>query len=259
MVRSTALALLFLIAAPAFSQDQPPTAPVLTMPASVSTPVNFPVTIKPVKNEGGTIRWMIADPGLNEFDLTQLLDPDTALKATSRMFWSARPGRYRVFSVSAKDGMTSAFGVTTVIVGDSPEPGPNPIPDPPNPTPDQVSPFKGDGLRVLIVFHRADLAKYPSSQVSAMNGVEVGSYLNSVCAKGPDGVTPEWRIWNDEASPVNEPMNWQEVFKMKREKMPWIYVGNGKYGYSGPLPVTGKEINTLVSKYANAPRIPGRD
>lgn len=264
MFRSTVFALL-LFAAPAFCQVGPPTPepplnpPVLVLPTTVNTPVNFPVAIRPTTNEGGLIRWMIADPGLREYDLTQLLEPELALKATSRMFWSPTPGRYRVFAVTAKGDLTSAFAITTIIVGDVPDPGPNPGPNPdPTPTPDQQSPFKGDGLRVLIVFHRADLNKYPSGQVAAMNGRDVQEYLSSVCTKGADGVTPEWRIWNDEADPTSEPQLWKDAFKIKRDKMPWIYVGNGKTGYSGPLPLTAKDINALVAKYSSGPKIISR-
>jgi hypothetical protein len=252
------LVLLFL-AAPAFSQDPKPPEPTpapptvkLAFPPTVSTPVNFPIGVKPSENTGGTVRWFVADPGLQEYDLSQLLgDPEKA-KAYSeeplaaRMYWSAKPGRYRVLGVSAKGDLTSPFAVCVIVVGDVPPipPGPTPVPPgptPPGPTP-SPAPIPADGLRVMIIYDRNDLARYPAAQVAAMQSKKLWDYLSANCAKGPDGVTPEWRVWSKEVDATNESKLWRDAFARKRGDMPWIIVSNGKTGFEGPCAKTADEI-----------------
>jgi hypothetical protein len=103
---------------------------------------------------------------------------------------------------------------------------------------------------VLIVMHQADLGKYPAGQIAALQSKAVQDYMTQNCVRGPDGLTPEWRMWYDDVDVSQEPQLWKDVFRMPRDKMPWIYVGNGKTGFSGPAPLTAKEIMDLIGKYA---------
>ena len=73
--------------------------------------------------------------------------------------------------------------------GRKPRPTPTPTPAPLPPAPIPV-----EGLRVLIVFETADLAKLPSGQQAILYGQTFRDYLDSVCVLGSDNKTHEWQI-----------------------------------------------------------------
>ncbi len=69
-------------------------------------------------------------------------------------------------------------------------------------------------------------------------------------AKGPDG-KDGFRIWDYDVDPANEAKVWQDAMKVKpdKTKLPWVIISNGKVGYSGPLPATVAEMQTLLAHY----------
>lgn len=130
-----------------------------------------------------------------------------------------------------------------------PGPGPNPDPEPdPEPQPDPT-PIPVDGKRVLIIYESADLSKYPSSQVTQFTSGNLREYLTSNCSKGPDGRTPEFRIWDKDTDVSQAPTVWQEAMKLPRGELPTLIVSNGVSGFSGPLPNTEEETLTILRKY----------
>lgn len=151
------------------------------------------------------------------------------------------------FPSGVTDAKQVARRLVDVNVGPRPPPVP-PGPVPPGPTPGPA-PIPGDGLRVLVVYESADLTKYPASQVSALYSADLRDYLNSHCAKGPDGKTAEYRIWDQNVSTVNESKTWQDAMKRNRAELPWIVISNGRDGYEGPLPKTKDELLKLLKTY----------
>lgn len=161
--------------------------------------------------------------------------------------WVAPPGQYRVElnvgRVATDGGLEMNFAEVMVTIGTAPipppqppgptPPGPNP-PQPPGPTP--PAPIPGDGLRVLIVYESADLSKLPPAQLNVLYAKSVRDYLDSHCVKGPDGKTPEYRIWDQNVPTANEAKTWQDAMKRSRSGLPWLIVSNGKTGFEGPLP-----------------------
>ncbi len=91
-------------------------------------------------------------------------------------------------------------------------------------------------MRVLIVYESADLNKLPKEQLDTLYAAKVRGYLDTHCAKGPDGKTPEWRIWDQNVPTGAEAKVWQDAMARKRDKVPWLIVSNGKEGFEGPLP-----------------------
>ena len=121
------------------------------------------------------------------------------------------------------------------------EPGPKPKPDDP---PSPVTPLPGDGLRVLILEETADRGSLPVKQGSALGSAILRGYLDQHCVKGPDGVTPEWRILDDDSPLENESELWRqakatilaEMAKQPGAKVPWMLASNGKKSSCGPFP-----------------------
>jgi hypothetical protein len=119
-----------------------------------------------------------------------------------------------------------------------PHPNPPGPVDPPKP-PQPPAPIVGDGLRVLVVLESADLSKLDHDTGAELNGKTLADYLNATCAKGPDGKSPEWRIWDKDVPLSEVSQTWKDAMARPRSSLPWLTVSNGKTGYEGPLPKTG--------------------
>jgi hypothetical protein len=128
---------------------------------------------------------------------------------------------------------------TLVISGVGPTPPPDPIPDP----------IPTDGKRVLIVYESSELSSIPASQSVLMSSAVVRDYLQSHCSKGPDGSTPEVRIWDQNVDLTNVPKVWKDAMALPRSSIPWVIISNGVQGYAGPLPKTEAELLTVMKKY----------
>lgn len=131
----------------------------------------------------------------------------------------------------------------------NPKPPPIPIPPGPTPgpapTPSEANPF-GDlpGLHVLIVYEEKEKEKYPVTQFLILQGQKFRDYVNAKCVK--DG----YRFFDKDVM-ITTPGSWFDAAMKKtdRTKLPWLYVGSGKFGYSGPLPLTADETITLSSRF----------
>ncbi len=162
-------------------------------------------------------------------------------------FLAPVPGVYKLVFVGAVADRP-VTGVTVVTVTGTVPPAP-PGPDPPKP-PSPDPPIPGEGLRVLMVYESADLAKYPKAQRDVLYSETIRAYLRDKCAKGPDGKTPECRWWDQNVDTANESKTWQDVFKRERKSLPWIVIGAGKAGgYEGPLPPDIDSTMALIKKY----------
>jgi len=67
-----------------------------------------------------SVQWVVLDAGLNLFPVELLRDTTTAVVSANN------PGKYRVLAYSAKGDLASKPALTTVIIGDPPEPTPAP-------------------------------------------------------------------------------------------------------------------------------------
>ena len=140
-----------------------------------------------------------------------------------------------------------------VKVGDGPrpppgpdvKPDPKPI-DPPKPV-DPSAPIPLSGFRVLIVFETGQ--GLPAAQSSILYGKRTRDYLDQHCVKGPNGQTPEYRIYDKDVSLANESKLWRDAMARPRASVPWVLVSNGTTGFEGPLPATVDEFIALCDKY----------
>ncbi len=145
----------------------------------------------------------------------------------------------------------------TIVVSGGIEPKPPIPPFPPEPKPDppEPAPIPVEGFRVLIVYENNPseaAAVLTKEQRGAMSSQAVRSYLDSKCAKGKDGKTPEWRMWDQHVDATNETDVWKDAMKMPRNVLPWIVISDGKAGFSGPLPANEAELLALLKKYGGA-------
>jgi hypothetical protein len=129
----------------------------------------------------------------------------------------------------------------TVSVLPNPPPGPGPDPGP--------TPQPGAGKRMLIVYESSDLSKLPPAQAVLITSGTVRDYLNRVCDKGPDGRTPEFRIWDKDTDLSNVPQTWKDAMALPRTNLPWLIVSNGTSGYSGPLPADAASAMAKLKQY----------
>jgi len=67
-----------------------------------------------------SVQWVVLDVGLNLFPVELLRDTTTAVVSANN------PGKYRVLAYAAKGDAASKPVITTVIIGDPPEPTPAP-------------------------------------------------------------------------------------------------------------------------------------
>lgn len=145
-----------------------------------------------------------------------------------------------------------------VEAGEGPIPPPKPLPPepkPPEPKPEPKpvepdAPIPSPGLRVLIVYESADLAKLPAAQQAVIYGAKFREYLQANCVAGPDGKTREWRMWDADVDTSAESRLWAAAMKRPRKELPHILISNGKTGFEGPLPKDVDAALELVGRYA---------
>lgn len=145
------------------------------------------------------------------------------------------------------DSADDIIGQMLTVTGGGPNPPPGPDP-PPDPGPGPI-PIPGDSKRALIVYESSELSLIPPSQAVLITSGNVRDYLDSHCSKGPDGITPERRIWDKDVDLTNVSETWKKAMALPRTSIPWLVVSNGVAGYSGPLPLTEAELLTTLKKY----------
>ncbi len=142
----------------------------------------------------------------------------------------------------------------TPIPGPSPPPvivippKPDPV-DPPEPPP-VPAPIAVEGNRVLILYETADIGKLPVEQLKILTSTKLRAWLATKCAKGPDGRTAEYRVYDKDVQLSMDSSIWDAAAKLRGEgKLPWICISTGKTGFMGDLPATEEATFTLLRKY----------
>lgn len=115
----------------------------------------------------------------------------------------------------------------------------------------QVEPHAERGVRVFIVEETADRPRLPANQQAIFASVPLRQYLKAHCVTGPDGA-PAFRIIDKDAELTGD---WRATLRAHPPRSyPWLYVSNGKSGYSGPLPNSVDELISLIKPYADRPK-----
>lgn len=141
---------------------------------------------------------------------------------------------YRVRAVNAA-GQAGAYGSATATTLTVP------------PTPVNPPPIADAGFRVMFVWETSSVTP---AQANIINSTTMRTYLNGKCAKGIDGKTPEYRMFDKDVTMSGETELWKKAMGRPRTTIPWILISNGKTGFEGPLPATLDETMTLIKKYA---------
>jgi hypothetical protein len=112
------------------------------------------------------------------------------------------------------------------------------IPLVPIPSP---APIATDRLSVMVVEdvnHRDDI---PASQVTAL--------LSTQLRKAIQDKSGRFRML-DAATDVTNEESWvKECMALPRQSLPWVYISNGRTGYSGPVPATEQAFLELIAKH----------
>lgn len=116
------------------------------------------------------------------------------------------------------------------------------------PTPDtKPAPIEGDGLRVLMLYDSS--VPLDSGTYSVYYGEKVRKYLDGMCPKGPDGKTPEYRIWAASVNASGEAKRWRDALARPRTSSVWWIVSNGKTGEEGVPPSDPDKALEILRKY----------
>jgi hypothetical protein len=233
------------------STDPVPQQLVLTLPKEVKAE-NGIAKIS-FTSQGDTIKWQVPS-GVKEFS-----EPLANKNIKIFLVDPTKPARYTVRAYTATvtgwffwpKGLPSDMESCDIVVGDSP-PGPNP-PNPPTPPvpPTPPAPIPVAGLRVLVVY---DVTKpLSTAQREILTSTAVRTYLNSVCVKGVDGKTPEYRFWDQGVDTSNETDLWKQVMQRPRQQIPWIVISNGKTGFEGSLPGSVSDFQKKIQEFQTAP------
>jgi len=212
----------------------------------------YRVSCVPAKNVGG--KAVIGSVATCEVTVGAPKPPDPPKPTYSPPFALYFPSLIRADTVDYPDAASATAAAqalavakgSAILVNDKDGKLVVTVPSPPLPP----TPIPVDGNRVLIVYSKDDLGKIPYDQELALGDKDLITYLNSHCAKGPDGKTPERRLWEASVQGVeNESKVWQDAFKRPRTASPWIIVSNGKTGFEGPLPKNSADTLALIKKY----------
>ena len=119
----------------------------------------------------------------------------------------------------------------------------------PSPEP---APFPARGLAVLMVYESEKADDLTKGQRAILYGREMREFLNAKCVKGPDGTTPEYRVWDKDTDASDDAETWQKAMAVPRQADRWLVVSNGTSGYSGPLPEQPEEFKAIVNRFASS-------
>ncbi len=216
-----------------------PGTDLITLPPAINSPV--PLVELHATTKGGIVRWLVVPVGASP--AATLLSAST--DNHTMHFGSVGQGQWVIYAWTSVKNVATDAAICTVTVGNVP-PGPGPGPNPPGP-----APIPDPGLHVLMVYESETTLTPPQRLV--LTSQLVRDWLNTHCVKGPDGKTPEWRIWDANTNVTAESKSWQNAMARKRDKLPWIIISNPSKGggYEGPLPESISTAIEKLSQYAN--------
>lgn len=125
-------------------------------------------------------------------------------------------------------------------------PGPGPTPVPPDPAP---IPVPSPGLRVLMIEETGTRHKLPLQQQACFTHPKIRGYLTTHCAKGRDGRTPEFRVYDQDVVLQSEAQHWHDMMRKPRPLLPWVVITNGSQGFSGPMPPDVDSFLELLKQF----------
>ena len=163
-------------------------------------------------------------------------------------------GQYAVIMIPPGDGQPVVTPVTLGGAGPVPPtpvpPGPTPPgPNPPGPTPPPVPTPKQ--ISVLITYEQAKLRQNREYQ-NIINSSKIKAYLDTHCMMGPDGVTPEYRLYDVNQTLTTENQKWKDAMNLPRQSDFSYAITNGTTGISGVLPKTEEEFLAILKQWGGA-------
>lgn len=218
-----------------------------------NTPGNL-VVLRTDGTVGTGHTWKIIPPEAEQFFLP-ILDSSGAQAA---VFSTNKGGTFTFILTVSENGVVdweaktlgpsqTAIAVHTLVQGAKPPPDPDP-PDPPPPGP--------VGFRVLILEETTARNDLIPSEAEVLVSPVIRTYLSTKTAKGPDGKTPEYRIWDDDLTEeqlANVSEIWRAAYRDAKTRsagrLPWLHASNGTAGISAELPDTVDLTLALLKKY----------
>ncbi|MEM6366304.1 MAG: hypothetical protein AAF745_17885 [Planctomycetota bacterium] len=110
---------------------------------------------------------------------------------------------------------------------------------------DMESPFSANGLQVLIVYDTRDII--PPDQAEILFGGRSLDWLDRNCLK-VDG-SPAYRVLDKDTTGQDSSDEYLQALRLPRDSLPWLIVGNGRKGFSGPLPLTVDETIKILEEF----------
>jgi hypothetical protein len=117
----------------------------------------------------------------------------------------------------------------------------SPTPKPPGPSPTPTGEF-----RAVFVYESAALSTIKPDQLEALYSMEIRDYLDTHCAKGADGKTPERRFWDQNQDVSKDSAQLAKLFSRPRKSLPWFIIARGSsVVFEGPVVDAASTLATL--------------
>jgi hypothetical protein len=251
-----ALVLFTLLWSPlAYGQEPVPVEPVVPEVVTIKLPETLNVKAGRIvridaDTTGKKVRWLAVQLATDAEtkEPVLILPEDVDLypvdeSAHSVFFCCPTAGTMTLFAWTAGGDYPTPPAICRLVI-EQKGPRPPPDPNPPGPTPDpKPTPIPTAGNRVLIVYESdlAEMVKLPPTRAAILTSTVLRAYLTAHQVEG--------RFLDKDTEFTTEPQVWRDAMKLPRDSVPWIYVSNGKTGYSGPLPENVADTLVILKKY----------
>lgn len=232
--------------------DPSPEAPQITLPDELTVKAGRIIKITAETN-GKRVRWIAVGMPREDMDLFPVdfvvrddegKQQETVV-AKSILFCCPNAGTVTLMAYTALGDEPSDTAICTLTVEAQnprppPEPGPGPGPTPPDPKP---TPIPTAGNRVLVVYESdlLEMVKLPAARAAIITSTVLRAYLTAHQV--------EYRFLDKDTEFTTDDQVWRDAMKLPRDSVPWIYVSNGKTGYSGPLPENVSDTLVILKRY----------
>lgn len=195
------------------------------------------IVVVPESKDGGEVKWKVGK-GLTLVPIDRLFPGQKAAGVVVQ----GPKGRYEVWAWNAKGDVASDLAVTTVVIGEAPDPGPGPGPDP-GPEPPIT------GKRALIIFESAKQREMPEKQLQILYSADVQSYLKANTDLDADGKTRVCGAFDQNDNLESYSPHLARMMKEPRESLPWVVLEGPGGKFKGPLPADPPAFLALARKY----------
>jgi hypothetical protein len=165
----------------------------------------------PATTDGGVVKWLALDAGLNVFPASLLRDTKTNVVS------ALKPGRYRLIAWTAKGDVPSDAAQTIVVIGNPPDPDPDPPGPDPDPEPDLTGTAKAVRDWAKAVGNKVEAKQIAENYATILSTINAGAYASLSFADARSKIVSDVYQLNQKVSANNE--EWGAFFRNLSEHL----------------------------------------